>query len=225
MSRSKSKDSLLRSQIEAANRQNYSIQAVEERIVNSLCQHGEFNDQIDAHDLTIIMRNIVYTMFGEFKLAGLELNLLHNVPTMKVAIKNGEARISCIVHIHKPIIAFITFKYTIANDAIDESRKLRLKRGSFIYKERTRRFDLKAKVALAAVNIKQLARKELRDLGQVITKTLPVQMEQYGVSGDLRQVELHLTGEKLNIWLQGDFSASRPSKLGQFIQPSAITGS
>ena len=182
MSRSKSKDSLLRSQLEAANRQNYSTQAIEEKIVKSLCQLGEFDEQIDAHDLAIIMRNIIYTMFGEFKLAGLELKLLHNVPTIKVGIQNGEARISCIVHIHKPIIAFLAFQYTIVNDAIDESRRLRLKRGSFLYKERTRRFDLKAKAALAAVNIKHLARKELQDLGQVIAKTLPVQMEQYPAS-------------------------------------------
>jgi hypothetical protein len=100
-----------------------------------------------------------------------------------------------------------------------------MKRGSFIYRERTRRFDLKAKAALAALNIKQLARKELRDLGQVITKTLPVQMEQYGASGDLSHVELHLDGEKLNIWLQGDFSALRQSQVSQFVPPSAITGS
>jgi hypothetical protein len=164
-------------------------------------------------------------MFGEFKLAGLELKLLHNVPSVKVAIKNGEARLSYIVHIHKPISAFLSFQYVIVNDAIDDSRKLRLKRGSFLYKERTRRFDLKAKAALAAVNIKHLARKELQDLGQVIAKTLPVQMDQYGVSGDLKRVELHLDGQKLNIRLQGDFGPLPQGQIDQLVQVSAVTGS
>jgi hypothetical protein len=225
MSRSKSKDSLLRSQLEVANRQNYSTQAIEEKIAQSLCQQGEFCDQIDASDLAIIMRNIVYTMFGEFKLSGLELKLLHNVPSVKVAIKNGEARMGYTVHIHKPITAFLSFQYAIVNDAIDDSRKLRLKRGSFLYKERTRRFDLKAKAALAAVNIKQLARKELQDLGQVIAKTLPAQMDQYGVSGDLKRVELHLDGQKLNIRLQGDFGPLPQGQIDQLVQVSAVTGS
>ncbi len=225
MSPSNSKESILRSQIETANRQNFSTQVIEERIVESLCQNGEFNDQIDAHDLAVIMRNIVYTMFGEFKLAGLELNLLHNVPTMKVAVENGEANISYIVHVHKPIVAFLSVQYTIINDAIDDSRKLRLKRGSLVYNERTRRFDLKAKAALAAVNIKNLARKELQDLGLVIAKTLPAQMEQYGVTGEMIRVELHLEGQKLNIWLQGDFSSLPRRPLNQLVQNSAITGS
>lgn len=222
MSRLNSKDRLLRSQLKAVNRPKYSIETIEKKIVDSLCQHGEFKEQIDAYDLAIIMRNIVYTMFGEFRLAGLDIGLLHNVPSIKVAIANGEARISYLVHIHRPIIAFLAFQYTVENDVKGGGRKLRLKRGSFNYTERTRPLDLKARAALAAVNIKHIAQKELQDLGQIISKTLPAQLEQYGVSGELDRVELQVDGKKLRIWLQGDFAALPK---GQLVQPAPVIGS
>lgn len=206
MTGSKSKDALLRSQIEAAAKVSYSAAAIEAEIVDSLCSCGEYDSQIDAADLSAILRNVVYTMFKEYRLAGLDVHPLHNVPVMEVEIEGGEAQVSYIVHIHKPIIAFLSFQYSIVNDQSGRLPKLKIKARSFKYRERTRRYDLKAKAALKAVNIRNLALRELRDVSNVILQTLPSQMEHYGVSGDLRDVELQLDGHTLHICLRGEFS-------------------
>lgn len=219
MSPSKSYDELLRSQIEEAAERCYSSEAIETRIVDALCQSGEFSSQIDAGELAVILRNVVYTMFKEYRIAGLDVRPLHNIPWMNVTIQEGEARVSYVVHIHKPIIAFLSFQYSIINDGIGGYRKLKIKPQSFIYKEKTRRFDLKAKAGLAAVNIKHLALKELQDLSRVIVKTLPTQLLQHGVLGNLRDIELQLQGEALHICLRGEFSR-QPEALSEK-QPKA----
>jgi hypothetical protein len=82
---------------------------------------------------------------------------------------------------------------------------LRVKRGSLIIAEHTRRFDIKAKAALAAINVKNLALKELADPAAVIVATLPSQLERLGLRGKLKTVELTLKDHDLEVCLEGEF--------------------
>jgi|GEM_PF-1484624 len=198
-------DEQLRGQIEAARAKQFSTTQIEDKIAQALLVHGQFKDKIDADELATIMRNVVYTIFTEHKVGGREVGLLHNVPTMKVHINNGQAAIGFIVHIHKPIVAFIKFQYTLVNDPVSVYPNLRVKRGSLIIAEHTRRFDIKAKAALAAINVKNLALKELADPAAVIVATLPSQLERLGLRGNLKTVELALKDHHLEVCLEGEF--------------------
>ncbi|GMQ77732.1 MAG: hypothetical protein BMS9Abin02_0220 [Anaerolineae bacterium] len=206
-------DGQLRSQIEAAAAKESSTESFEQRIATALCRDGRFQGPINAGELAIILRNVVYTLFSRHKFAGLDIHPVHNVPTMKVGIKNGQATIKYLVHLHKPVIAFLNFRYTLINDPVSVDRKIRLKRGSFKYEERTRRLDLKAKAALAAVNIKELAIRELQDVAHAILKTLPDQLEKQSVTGELERIELFLDEDILNIYLAGAFERKAVEKV------------
>ncbi len=198
-------DEQLRGQIEAAKAKQFSTTQIEDKIAQALLVHGRFKDKIDADELATIMRNVVYTIFAEHKVGGREVGLLHNVPTMKVHINNGQAAIGFIVHIHKPIVAFIKFQYTLVNDPVSVYPNLRVKRGSLIIAEHTRRFDIKAKAALAAINVKNLALKELAEPAAIIVATLPSQLERLGLRGNLKTVELALKDHDLEVYLEGEF--------------------
>lgn len=195
----------LRSQIEHAAAQFYSTDDIEGRIAHSLLQSGEFDDDITAKELEIILRNIVYVMFAKQKLAGRDLGLLHNVPIMNVKIDGGQAFVDFVVHVHKPVIVFIEFKYIMINNEDPEEQRLCIKEGSLDVKEKTRRFDVKAKAALTAMNIQRIARSELSDLTAVIRHTLPEQLQKKEVQGELSYIALHLNDKSLRVHLQGDF--------------------
>jgi hypothetical protein len=145
-------------------------------------------------------------MFARQKFVGLGVTIVHNIPTMKVRIQNGQAKISYVVHIHKPIVAFLEFDYLLVNDSTGGDRKIHVKQDSLTIKERTRRFDLKAKTALVAANVQGIARKELADLTGVIVKTIPPQLKSHGIQGHLNNVELTLHDQCLIVNLEGDFS-------------------
>lgn len=205
MPRTQPTDEQLRSQIEAVQAEHFSTTRIEDKIAKALMMHGRFKGKIDAAELTIIMRNVVYTIFAEHKIGGRRVGLLHNVPTMKVNINNSQAVIDFIVHIHKPIVAFIKFQYTLVNDLASLNPNLRVKRGSLTISEHTRRFDIKAKAALAAINLENLALNELADPAAVIIDTLPAQLESFGARGKLKTVELALKDHYLEVCLEGEF--------------------
>lgn len=209
MPRTRPTDEQLRGQIEAAKAEHYSTTQIEDKITQALLMHGYFKDKIDADELATIMRNVVYTIFAEHKVGGREVDLLHNVPTMKVHINNGQAAVDFIVHIHKPIVAFIKFQYTLVNDPVSVNPNLRVKRGSLTISEHTRRFDIKAKATLAAINVKNLALKELADPAAVIIATLPSQLERLGARGNLKTIELTLKDHQLEICLEGEFNRDK----------------
>ena len=213
-------DSQLRSQIEAAAATEYSTEPIESRIAAALCRNGTFRGEIGADDLAAILRNVVYSLFSRYEFAGRQFRPLHNVASMKVDIRSSEAAISYLVHIHKPIAAFLTFRYVLVNDQLAVGRKIRLKRGSLRYMERTRRLDLKAKAALAAINIKSMAIDELRDVTQAIFKTLPDQLEKQSVRGNLQRIELSLDGERLNVFLEGCFEPAPEQERSSETQPT-----
>lgn len=198
-------DDELRAQIEAVTSQAYSTEDIEQRIARALLSEGHFDQDLNARDLAIILRNVIYTMFAQQTVAGHDFSLVHNVPSMKVAIKDGEAQVCYVVHIHRPIVAFLEFKYTLVNDPVAISRRLRLKRGTLEVTEHTRRLDLKARAALAAISIETMARRELTDVTKIIRDTLPPQLARHGVEGTMENIELALHGRSLRVVLAGRF--------------------
>ena len=201
----KSINDRLRSQKEAAAAEESSTETIYQQIATALCREGQFHGAINAGEFAIILRSVAYTLFSRHRFAGVDFQPKYNVPTMKVGIKNGEATVKYLVHMKKPVIAFLKFRYALINDVVSADKKIRLKRGSFMYEERTRRLDLKAKAALAAVNIKNLVLRELQDISRIILKTLPRQLENQAVTGKLKRIELVLDGDKLNVYLEGAF--------------------
>ncbi len=193
----------LRAQIAAAQSQYYSTDSIESRIAASLLEEGRFDESISSEDLGVVLRNVVFTMFAQHTIAGLDVGLVHNVPVMKVTINGSEADVQFIVHIHKPIVAFLKFKYTLINDPVSVARQLRLKRGSLTMSEHTRRFDLKAKAALAATNISNITRKELNNVNGIIYSTLLPRLELHGITGTLTCMEMPLQHRDLRACLEG----------------------
>ena len=202
---SQSDDKQLKKQIEAFQAANYPAEEIELRIASAFRDLGRFEDKINAEELSVIMRNLVYYMFARQKFAGRDVRVVHNVPRMEVTIKDGQAEVKYIVHIHKPIVAFIEFQYVLVNDPVSTDKRLRVRKGSLSIKERTRRYDLKARAVLAAANVTGIARKELTDLTGVIIKTLPPQLKRHGIEGKLTGAELTLSDQLLNVSLWGDF--------------------
>ena len=200
-----SEDRELQAQIEDTTASVYSTEDIEERIAQALLTQGEFYENIAAGDLEVILRNIVYVMFSRQKVAGREIDILHNVPIMHVEIVNEEAHVDFIVHIHKPVIVFIEFEYTLINHPDEDVKRLCLKEKSLRIKEKTRRFDVKAKAGLTAMNIPKIARQEMSDMTEVIRRTLPAQLKHNGVTGELDNIRLSLNEHSLCIFLQGEF--------------------
>ena len=203
-------DQTLRSQIERTTAQIYSTEDIEGRIAQALLESGEFDDDVSSDELEVVLRNIVYVMFARQTLAGRELGLLHNVPIMNVEIADGEANVDFVVHIHKPVVVFIEFNYTMINDDDSDEKRLSIKEDSLVVKEKTRRFDVKAKAAMTAMNVPRIARNEMSDLTAVIYQTLPAQLEKKGVRGELDHIDLTLNDKSLHIHLRGDFKPLPP---------------
>ena len=200
-----SEDRELQAQIEDTTASVYSTEGIEGRIAQALLAHGEFYENINAADLEVILRNIVYVMFARQTVAGRDIDILHNVPILNVEINEEEAHVDFVVHIHKPIIVFIEFEYTLINHPDEEDKRLCLKKKSLRIKEKTRRFDVKAKAGVTAMNIPKIAHQELSNITEVIRRTLPDQLKHKGVNGELDNIRLSLNEQTLCIYLKGDF--------------------
>jgi hypothetical protein len=170
-----------------------------------LIANGEFSAKVNAEELGAILRNLVYTMFADHKVAGHNFGLVHNVPAMNVEINNHEAQVSFVVHIHKPIVAFLEFRYVLANDPAGRPGRIGLKKGTLKVEEKTRRLDLKAKAALAAIDVEGIARRELTDIPSIIVSTLPPQLARLGVVGTINTVELGFNSNYMDLRLEGTF--------------------
>lgn len=204
MRRSKTDEEQLRARIEAINARLFSTESIEARIAHALLNHGRFHADINSDELEVILRNVVYVMFAQQKVAGMGVGLLHNVPVMNVSINEESADIEFVVHIHKPIIVFLEFKYTLINHP-DNPTELTVEDGSLRIEEKTRRFDIKAKTALAALNVSRIAEKELSHAAGVIAKTLPDQLREQGITGTFSDIGLRFGEGALNVFLQGEF--------------------
>lgn len=195
----------LQAQIEESTRRMFSTEDIEARIAYALTDQGEFHENISAADLEVILRNIVYVMFAHQKLAGRDIDIMHNVPIMNVEINDEQAHIDFVVHIHKPIVAFLEFKYTLVNEPDGSCESLCLKEGSLRIKEKTRRFDVKAMAGLTAMNVPKIARSEMSDMTDVVRRTLPNQLRKKGVQGTLGEIRFFLNENTLSVYLKGEF--------------------
>lgn len=180
-------------------------ETIEQRIADSLRDSGRFHEPIEAEELAIILENVVSTLFSEQKVGGVNFGIAHSISGMEVYIVSGEASVCFLVRIHKPIVAAIKFSYILINDPVSITHKLVVKKGTLEIEERTRRFDLKAKAALTAINVEYMARQELSDLSGIILKTLPPQLRHHGVEGNLTSIGLVLTDSNLEVCLEGNF--------------------
>jgi hypothetical protein len=182
-----------------------SPETIEQRIAASLRDFGRFHEPIKAEELATILESVVSTLFSEQKVAGVNVGITHSITGMEVYIENAEAAICFLVRIHKPIVAAIKFSYSLINDPVSIRSRLVVKKGTLQIEERIRRFDLKARTALAAINVDHLARQELSDLSGIIVRTLPPQLRNHGVEGTLSDIRLILTDTNLEVCLEGDF--------------------
>lgn len=165
---------------------------LEHKVARALIETGEFLGTLTADELAVIMRKVLYTLVDEQKVAGLDVPLVHNVSRMDVSIVGGEAAVSCEVHIHTPIKAFITFDYVLENDRQADNGQLRLKDNRLEVREITRPFDIGAKAALKVMGVRHIALQELSDVNGIIRRTLPPQLRQLGFEGELVDVALEL---------------------------------
>ncbi len=180
-------------------------ETIEKRIAASLRDFGRFQESIKADELATIIKGVVSALFAEQKIGGVKVPVTSTISAMDVYISNQEAQVCFLVRIHKPIVAAIKFSYSLINDPVSIRNKLVVKKGTLSIEEKTRRFDLKAKAALTAINVDYLARQELSDLGRIILKTLPPQLKTHGVEGILHSIGLVLTESALEVSLEGDF--------------------
>ncbi|MFZ0545477.1 MAG: hypothetical protein WAM60_08565 [Candidatus Promineifilaceae bacterium] len=187
-----------------------SPDTIEQRIAASLRDFGRFHEPIKAEELAIILEGVVSALFSEQRVAGVNVAITHSITNMEVCIINGEANICFVVRIHKPIVAVIHLSYCLINDPVSITNRLVVKKGTLEIMERTRRFDLKAKAALAAINVDYLVRQELSDLSGIIFRTLPPQLQTHGVDGTLSDIGLILTDTMLEVCLEGEFWPFNP---------------
>lgn len=165
---------------------------IEKRIAESLSRTGEFSGSLDADDLALILRKVLFTLVDEQKVAGLDVPITHNVSRMDVSIADCEVSVFAEVHIHEPIVGFITFRYTLENDPRARGQKLRLKDNHVEVSEITKPLDFAAKLALKIMNVRAIALHELHDPNAVIVRTLPEQLLPYGFEGDIETVDLEI---------------------------------
>lgn len=165
---------------------------LEKRVARALINNGEFLGVFTAEDLAIVMRKVLYTLVAEQKVAGVDVPLVHNVTRMEVSIAGCEAAVSCELHIHAPIQAFITFDYVLENDSEANSGRLLLKGGQVEVREVTRPFDVTARAALKVMGVRRIALKDLNNVNALIRRTLPPQLRPHGFEGELAVVGLEL---------------------------------
>ncbi len=177
----------------------------EEKIAHTLKEKGEFQGCLNADQLSIIMRKVLFTLVAEQKVAGFDVPIAHNVSAMQVNIAQREAVVFAEVHVHSPIIAFIQFRYTLENDRRYPGKKLHLKRDDVEVKEVTRPFDLGARAALAILGVRQIALRELSNPNAVIQRTLPSQLARLGFKRELAEVELELKDDdSMHVYIRAD---------------------
>ncbi len=192
---------ILQAQIEETLDEQHPVGGIDDRIISGL-RMGEFYECVNADDFNSILRHVVHTIFDQKRVVGLDVGIVHNVAQMDVSIKKGEIDIAFVVHVHKPIVAFLNFAYILINHPEKEGQ-LGLKKGSLRVKDKTRRFDLKAKTALKAMQTTKIARQELGNLSDVIKKTWPRHLQTIGYDGELTAVRLHVEGDVLRVSLKG----------------------
>ncbi len=183
-------DSILRQQISEAFRK--SSQQIDREVAEALTRNHHYVYSFDSQQLAVVFANIFHTLIDLQKFAGLTVPLTHNVASIGVEVRYPRITTSTLLHIHSPIRAFIEIGYSLSND-FERPGNLALIRRSLSVQEKTARFDLLARSALAAINIEGLIERELRDPAEVIRLTLPHRLRLYGFAGTIQKVHLEVT--------------------------------
>jgi hypothetical protein len=174
--------------------------SIERRVASALKETGEFSGTIEHEELDFILKNVLFTLIDEQRVAGQNVPIQHNITRMETTFKNHEIHVFCEVHIHEPITAFIQFRYALENDRRDSTKNLSLKNGQIEVKEVTKRFDIAAKAALKVIGVKAIARRELSNPARVIQRTLPPQLRRQGFDGAFSQVALEIQDDQ-TLWV------------------------
>jgi hypothetical protein len=170
------------------------VAPIEKAIAQALSNGGIYRGNLSMDELTNVMRKVLYRLIGEQRVGGMAVPIVHNVSQMEVKVARKEAHVFCEAHIHSPIIAFIQFRYVLAN-AANRPGQLILKGNTVEVKENTRPFDLAAVASLRVMNVKHIAQRELSDPNALIRRTLPGPLSEQGFSGPVSEVQLELTAE------------------------------
>jgi hypothetical protein len=165
---------------------------IEQQIAEALMLRGAFSARLYANELDLIFANILIALVARQKLYGREVLVQSEVIRIDISIDNEGMRVHSAARILHPIAAELEFNYTLENDGLSAQPNLRLKNKAVHVVERTGPFDFVAKMALGAVDVKQIALHELSDPAQIIKKTLPPRLRLYGFNGSLSEVGLHL---------------------------------
>ncbi len=185
-----------------ADRLSRPVAPIEQQIADALNEHGIFEAELNAEELAVIMRKLLYMLVAEQKVVGVEVPIVHNVSKMDISIDDSEAEIACEVHIHSPLVGFIQFCYTLENaDDDEDAGRLQLKDNALTVKEITRPMDMAAKLALRIMNVRAIALHELSDLGALIRRTLPEQLQEHGFEGQIDGVQMTLRDDMLAVRL------------------------
>ncbi len=183
-------DNILRQQISEAFRR--SSEQIDREVAEALTQNHQFVHSFSSQELAVVFANIFHTLIDLQKFAGVTVPLIHNVASIGVEVRYPRITTSTLLHIHSPIRAFIEVGYSLSND-FERPGNLALIRRSLLVQEKTARFDLLARSALAAINIEGLVERELRDVAKVIRLTLPHRLRLYGFAGTIDNVQLEVT--------------------------------
>ncbi len=202
------REQLLRKQIAEAFRQ--SSKRIDREVAAALSTSHEYIHSFESTELAVVFANIFHTLIDLQSFVGFSVPLTHNVLSMDVRVSPPSLAVRSVLHIHSPIRAFISVDYDLENEPSTPGT-LRLVDNSLRVREDTARFDLVAKGILRAIDLKSLIRAELRDPANIIRKTLPHRLRDYGFAGEIDTVRLEIGGEgALHVHLTARTGAAQP---------------
>lgn len=184
---------------------------IEQRIADALVANGYFSAYLTDEELAVILSNVIFALIGMQKVAGFDVGLEHRVQHMAVRLARSTATVETEVEIFKPVKARLAFRYVLENDPAEPGEGLRLKANSLQVEQHVRRFDVRARAALAVMDVQRLAAHELRDVRDVIRRTLPPQLQRLRVDGAFTDIRLRLDADRLDVYLEGEFAPLVPA--------------
>lgn len=165
---------------------------LEQQIAASLKKKSLYSGRVSSDELGSILIKVLETIIEEQKFAGIDVPIKYQVSEMNVRIDRGKADVHCTMQILAPIKATIKFRYTLENDPLAATKKLRLHNNHVEVHEITSTFDFAAKMALKVMDVKQIVRHHLSDPNGVIHRVLPTHLRQQGFNGKIAAVGLEI---------------------------------
>ena len=174
---------------------------IEQQIAQALSSKHEYAGHLTADDLVLIFSNILLALIGHQQVLGRNVLVESEVIDVRIAIAHERIRVYCAARLLHPISAELEFEYTLENDPSADPANLRLANNDVRVVEHTNTFDFLARMALASIQVKQVALHELSNPAQIIKKTLPPRLKMYGFDGTLQDIKLHLLEDVLDVYV------------------------